>query len=156
MDNHIPRFSKLSNDTDIGILLGLAFAEFVDELRADLARRGFDDLGRSYGYVLRVLGDGERSLSELAGLLGMTLPGAGKIVDEMEARGYVERHGDPADRRVKRLLLSPRGRAALRAARAFHARFERRLPDAPVLRAALEAIAGAPAAAPSPRYIRPV
>ena len=39
----------LSTDTDIGILLGLAYAGFVDELRADLAARGFADLGPSYG-----------------------------------------------------------------------------------------------------------
>jgi DNA-binding MarR family transcriptional regulator len=146
----------LSTDTDMGILLGLAFGAFVEEMHADLAARGFDDLGRSYGYVFRVLADGDRSLSELAGLLGMTLPGAGKIVDEMEQRGYVERHPDPADRRVKRLRLSARGRAALKAARAFHRRFERGLADGPALRAALEAIAADAAAGPAPRYIRPL
>jgi DNA-binding MarR family transcriptional regulator len=146
----------MSTPTDIGILLGLAYGAFVDDMHADLAARGFDDLGRSYGYVFRVLADGERSLSELAALLGMTLPGAGKIVDEMEARGYVERRPDAADRRVKRLRLSARGRAALRAARAFHRRFERRLPAAPALRAALEAIAGDRAAGPAPRYVRPL
>jgi DNA-binding MarR family transcriptional regulator len=146
----------LSTDTDIGILLGLAYAGFVDELRADLAARGFADLGPSYGYVFRVLGDGERSLSELAGLLRMTLPGAGKIVDEMEARGYVERHPDASDRRVKQLRLSPRGRAALKAAQAFHRRFERRLPDGPALRAALEGIATDAGGEPAPRYVRPL
>jgi DNA-binding MarR family transcriptional regulator len=146
----------LSTDTDIGILLGLAYAEFVDALRADLARRVFADLGPSYGYVFRVLADGERSLSELAGLLGMTLPGAGKIVDEMERGGYVERHADREDRRVKRLRLSSRGRAALRAARAFHRRFERGLPDGSALRAALEGIAGTAASGPAPRYVRPL
>ena len=146
----------MSTDTDIGILLGLAYAGFVAELRADLAARGFADLGPSYGYVFRVLGDGERSLSELAGLLGMTLPGAGKIVDEMEARGYVERHPDASDRRVKQLRLSPRGRAALKAAQAFHRRFERRLPDGPALRAALEGIATDAGGEPAPRYVRPL
>ena len=125
-------------------------------MRADLARRGFDDLGRSYGYVFRVLGDGDRSLSELAGLLGMTLPGAGKIVDEMEARGYVERHPDRSDRRVKWLALSRRGRAALRAARAFHCDYERRLAKAPAIRAALESIVGEPADGPTPPYLRPL
>jgi DNA-binding MarR family transcriptional regulator len=146
----------LSSDTDIGILLGLAYGAFVDEMHADLAARGFDDLGRSYGYVFRVLADGDRSLSELAALLEMTLPGAGKIVDEMEGRGYVERHPDAADRRVKRLRLSTRGRAALRAARAFHRRFERRLPDGSALRAALEAVAGEAADGPAARYVRPL
>jgi DNA-binding MarR family transcriptional regulator len=125
-------------------------------MRTDLARQGFDDLGRSYGYVFRVLGDGDRSLSELAGLLGMTLPGAGKIVDEMEARGYVERHPDRLDRRVKRLALSRRGRAALKAARAFHRDYERRLAKAPAIRAALESIVGEPADGPTPPYLRPL
>jgi DNA-binding MarR family transcriptional regulator len=142
--------------TDIGILLGMAYGAFVDDMRADLARRGFSDLGPSYGYVFRVLGDGDHSLSELAGLLGMTLPGAGKIVDEMEERGYVERRPDASDRRVKRLRLSARGRDALRAARAFHRRFERRLPDGPALRAALEGIAGDVPDGPAPRYLRPI
>jgi DNA-binding MarR family transcriptional regulator len=143
-------------ETDIGILLGLAYGAFVDEMHADLAGRGFADLGRSYGYVFRVLGDGDRSLSELAGLLGMTLPGAGKIVDEMEARGYLERRPDASDRRVKRLRLSARGRAALTAARAFHRRFERRLADGPALRAALARIAGDAGDGPSPPYVRPL
>ena len=125
-------------------------------MRADLARQGFDDLGRSDGYVFRVLGDGDRSLSELAGLLGMTLPGAGKIVDDMEARGYVERHPDRVDRRVKRLALSRRGRAALKAARAFHRGYERRLAKAPAVRAALESIVGEPADGPAPPFLRPL
>lgn len=146
----------MSTDTDIGILLALAYGTFVGEMHADLAARGFEDLGRSYGYVFRVLADGDRSLSELAVLLGMTPPGAGKIVDEMEGRGYVERLPDRSDRRVKRLRLSRRGRAALRAARAFHSRFERRLPDGPALRAALEGIAGDTADGSPPRYVRPL
>jgi DNA-binding MarR family transcriptional regulator len=125
-------------------------------MRADLAGQGFDDLGRSYGYVFRVLGDGDRSLSQLAGLLGMTLPGAGKIVDEMEARGYVERQPDRSDRRVKRLALSRRGRAALKAARAFHRDYERRLAEAPAIRAALASIVGEPADGPTPPYLRPL
>jgi DNA-binding MarR family transcriptional regulator len=146
MDDHI----------DFGILLGLAFRAFVDEMHADLAARGFDDLGRSYGYVFRVLGDGDRSLSELAALLGMTLPGAGKIVDEMERRRYVERRPDRVDRRVKRIALSHRGRAALAAARAFHRDFEERLPDASRLRRGLEGLADRTAGEPLPVYLRPL
>jgi DNA-binding MarR family transcriptional regulator len=141
---------------DFGILLGLAFRAFVDEMHADLAARGFDDLGRSYGYVFRVLGDGDRSLSELAGLLGMTLPGAGKIVDEMEQRGYVERRPDSVDRRVKHIALSGRGKAALAAARAFHRDFEQRLPDPARLRRGLERLAGGTSAEPLPVYLRPL
>ena len=141
---------------DFGILLGLAFRAFVDEMHADLAARGFDDLGRSYGYVFRMLGDGDRSLSELAALLGMTLPGAGKIVDEMERRGYVERRPDQVDRRVKHIALSRRGRDALAAARAFHRRFEERLSDSARLRRGLEGLAGRTTAESVPVYLRPL
>src|SRR6476620_11382336 len=141
---------------DIGILLGLAFRTFVDEMHADLAARGFDDLGRSYGYVFRVLGDGERSLSELAALLGMTLPGAGKIVDEMERRRYVERRPERVDRRVKHIALSSRGRASLAAAREFHRDFEERLPDSARRRRGLDRLARRTAGEPLPVYLRPL
>jgi DNA-binding MarR family transcriptional regulator len=147
----------LSDDPiDFGILLGLAFQTFVDEMHSDLAARGFDDLGRSYGYVFRVLGDGDRSLSELAALLGMTLPGAGKIVDEMERRGYVARRPDRVDRRVKHIALSRRGRDALTAARAFHRTFEERLTDSARLRGGLERLTGQATGEPLPVSLRPL
>jgi DNA-binding MarR family transcriptional regulator len=109
---------------DFGILLGLAYSAFVDELRAHLAEKGFDGLNRSFGYVARALAEDSLSLSELAGRLGITSQGALKIVDDMEQNRYLERSPDPSDGRAKRLRLTKRGRAALAAARAFHARFE--------------------------------
>jgi DNA-binding MarR family transcriptional regulator len=112
---------------DFGILLGLAYQAFVDRLRADLARRGFDDLGGAYGYVFRTLADEEPSQRELARRLGITDQGMAKIVAAMVERRYVERRADPDDSRVWRLRLGPRGRAALAAARRVHQAFERDL-----------------------------
>jgi DNA-binding MarR family transcriptional regulator len=112
---------------DFGILLGLAYQSFTDLLRASLARQGFDDLGGAYGYVFRALADDEPSQRELAGRLGITDQGMAKILADMVERRYVERHPDPNDSRVKRLSLGARGRAALAAARRFHASFEREL-----------------------------
>ena len=109
---------------DLGILLGLGYQTFCDLLRADLKARGFDDLGGAYGYVFRVLADESLSQRELARRLGITDQGMAKIVNEMVDRRYVERHADPDDSRVNRLRLGVRGRAALRAARRFHAAFE--------------------------------
>jgi DNA-binding MarR family transcriptional regulator len=132
---------------DLGILLGLAYQGFVERLRAELARRGFDDLGGAYGYVFRTLADEELSQRELARRLGITDQGMAKMVAEMVERRYVERREDAADARVKRLRLGPRGRAALGTARRFHAAFERELarslgtPAVSALRRALEAIA---------------
>jgi DNA-binding MarR family transcriptional regulator len=112
---------------DWGVLLTLALAVFKTALHAHLERAGYDDLGPSFGYVFRSLADRPLSLVELANRLGISSQGALKIAAEMEKRGYVERLDDTEDRRVRRLVLSTRGRAALREARRFHGIAERRL-----------------------------
>jgi DNA-binding MarR family transcriptional regulator len=116
-----------STRLDFGILLVLAYQEFVTELRATLAEQGFDDQGRSDGYVLRALGAAPMTVSELAERLEISKQGAGQIVDDMERRGYLVRQPDPRDGRARLLYLSEHGREALAAARRFHQRFERRL-----------------------------
>src|SRR5438477_266200 len=44
---------------DIGILMVAAYQQFVVELRAATAAQGFDDTGRSDGYVFRALAGGQ-------------------------------------------------------------------------------------------------
>jgi DNA-binding MarR family transcriptional regulator len=116
-----------SEPLDFGVLLNVAFAAFKDALDADLAAAGFDDIGSSFGYVFRLLTEAPCSLSELALRLGMSSPGALKVVDDMVAKGYVSRSADADDRRVKRLELTERGRAALSRARSFHEKYEQAL-----------------------------
>lgn len=112
---------------DIGVLMALAYGQFVLRLRAHLADEGFEDLGRSDGYVFRALAEESLTTSELADRLRISKQGAGQIVADMQRRGYVEGHEDPTDRRARRLRLAPRGERALAAARRFHRRYERRL-----------------------------
>lgn len=112
---------------DFGILLGLAYQTFTDLLRAHLAKEGFGDLGGAYGYVFRALADEQLNQRALARRLGITDQGMAKIIAEMIERRYVERRADPDDSRAKRLLLGERGKLALKAARRFHAAFEREL-----------------------------
>jgi DNA-binding MarR family transcriptional regulator len=112
---------------DLGILLALGYQEFVRQLHVDLAKQGFDDLGRSDGYVFRALDEAPLTTSALAARLRVTKQGAAQIVDDMTKRGYLESRPDPSDARARLLLLSDRGRAALAAARGFHERYERRL-----------------------------
>ena len=116
-----------SGKPDFGILLLLADQEFVRELREHVAAEGFDDQGRSDGFVFRTLGAGPTTISGLAERLEITKQGAGQIVDDMERRGYVERRPDPSDARAKLLHLTERGEAALSTARKFHQTYERRL-----------------------------
>lgn len=116
-----------SGKPDIGILLLLADQEFVRELREHVTAQGFDDQGRSDGFVFRTLNDGPTTITRLAERLEISKQGAGQIVDDMERRGYVERRPDPSDARARLLHLTERGQAALSAARRFHQAYERRL-----------------------------
>jgi DNA-binding MarR family transcriptional regulator len=110
--------------SDLGILVLLAYQSFVRQLHADLAAKGFADLGGSDGVVMRVIRTRPRTVSELAALLEITPQGAAQIVDSMARRGYVARRADPDDRRARLIELSDRGRDLIGAARAFHRRFE--------------------------------
>jgi DNA-binding MarR family transcriptional regulator len=48
-------------------------------------------------------------VSRLAQLLGVTTQAASRLADDMVSLGYLERAGDPQDRRRTRLTLSPAG-----------------------------------------------
>lgn len=56
----------------------------------------------------------ELSLGETAESIGITLPTASRLVDDLVHRGLVARREDPADRRLKRVCLTGSGRSALR------------------------------------------
>lgn len=112
---------------DFGVLLGLAYQQFVDELHAHLAGYGFDDTRANFGYAVKVLAAESLTTSQLAARLKITPQGAAKTVEEMVATGYVERVPDPADGRVKRLVLTARCRELLARGHEFHTDFERRM-----------------------------
>jgi DNA-binding MarR family transcriptional regulator len=132
--------------TDFGVLLNLAFGAFKVQLHHELAVAGFDDVGSSFGYVFRLLAAGPMNLRDVARALEITAPGALKIVNDMEAKGYVERLGHPGDARQRLVSLTPRARHAMKAVHRFHGQFEAALAarigvrEAAAARRALEAI----------------
>ncbi|MBX5467130.1 MAG: MarR family transcriptional regulator [Firmicutes bacterium] len=90
--------------------------------------RQFGPLSRSQRRVMKVLEGGRRvKIGELADLLALTTAGATRMVDKLEALGYVKRQRDPAeDQRFVHVVLTPAGQAALREADAvFRARVVR-------------------------------
>lgn len=143
--------------TDLGLLLARAYQEFVRDLRASLAGQGFDDLGRSDGFVFRALADHGMTVSALAARLEISKQGAAQLVADMEVRDYLRRRHDPRDGRARPVELAPRGRRALAAASAFHRDYERRLAEAhghqalASLRGVLTAMAGGDAAVLDPQ-----
>jgi DNA-binding MarR family transcriptional regulator len=114
-------------EPDLGILLALAYQQFVTELHQDLGEHGFDDLARSDGYVFRALDREPLTTSALADRLGVSKQGGGQLVEDMTRRGYLQSRPDPHDGRARLLELTTRGRRALGAARNFHRRYEQRL-----------------------------
>jgi len=79
---------------------------------------GLLDLPIAQLRVLNVLGreasEHRPTMGEMAESLGVALSTATQIVERIEKRGLVQRaHGDPDDRRVVRLALTPQGRTLL-------------------------------------------
>jgi DNA-binding MarR family transcriptional regulator len=73
------------------------------------------DLSITQMKTLHVLADNgsEVSVKELSDRLGVSLPGASRIVDALLRRGWLERREDPVDRRMKRVRITDEGRKVL-------------------------------------------
>jgi DNA-binding MarR family transcriptional regulator len=90
-------------------------------------RAGIEGMRAPFGFVIRALAEEPLELTALAERLGVTKQAAIKVVDEMEARGFLVREPHPTDRRAKRLTLTRRGRAVRKAALAESRRMEAEL-----------------------------
>jgi DNA-binding MarR family transcriptional regulator len=94
---------------DLGVLASQLTFSLQDELFARLAAEGYDDLNPRHGAVLAYLDEDGLRATELAHLSGRHKQVVGRLVDELEELGYVERRPDPADRRAKLIVPTNRG-----------------------------------------------
>jgi DNA-binding MarR family transcriptional regulator len=99
---------------DLGVLASQLLFLVQAELFARLAEAGYDDLHPRHGAVLAYLDEDGIRATELARLSGRQKQIVGRIVDELEELGYVERRPDPADRRAKLIFPTERGLDQLR------------------------------------------
>jgi DNA-binding MarR family transcriptional regulator len=121
-------------------LFAMAFRQVIDELHARLADRGWTAIRPPYGFVLVAARHGPLNGSAIADLMGMTKQAASKLVDAMEADGYVRREPDGAgDGRSKQVVLTTRGRRLLDDVEAIYADIEAEWADV-VGRPRIEAI----------------
>ncbi len=98
---------------ELPMLLFAGFRSIIDELHAELARRGHPDLRPAHGFALQAIGLGGATAAETGRRLGISKQAAGKTIDRLEELGYVHRSDDESDRRRKLARLTPRGLAAL-------------------------------------------
>src|SRR3954449_2667392 len=94
---------------DLGVLATRLLFSLQDELFERLAEAGYDDLQPRHGAVLAFLDEDGVRATELARLSGRHKQIVGRIVDELEELGYVERRPDPLDRRAKLVFPTKRG-----------------------------------------------
>ena len=97
MDRHIP-------PDNVGYLIG-----DVSRMLRTVYHRRVEPLGltRAQWRVLTRLNRLENcTQTELAGALGIEKPTLGKLIERLEAKGWVERRPDARDARTKRLFLT--------------------------------------------------
>jgi len=118
--------NKLQRRIPLHGLLEFAFDAIIEEFRGELEQGEFSDIRLAHGCVFRYMEGRGLRLTEIAERGNMTKQSAGEVVDDLVARGYVERVPDPEDRRAKLICLTERGEAAQ--TRGFHvlAEIERR------------------------------
>jgi DNA-binding MarR family transcriptional regulator len=126
----------ISQAPDFALLVVGASRPVAERLNAAVAAAGIDDMRTPYGFVIRALAREPLGLTELSDYLGVTKQAAIKVVDEMEARGFLVREPHPRDRRAKVLRLTDKGaavrEAALAESRRMEAELRRELGDADV------------------------
>ena len=152
--------TRAPHDNDFWIpmagLFEIAKDAFFEDFRGELEQTEFADIRPTHGCIFRfVRGQGMR-LTVLAEMAGMTKQSVGEIVDDLVARGYVQRIPDPEDKRAKLICLTERGERAQATGLALFAKVEKQWAErygskrVAELRELLEEMAAneAPAAAP--------
>lgn len=98
----------------MGILAANLLFAVQDELYAQLAAAGHGDLTPLHGAVIAYLDEDGTRPTELARRSGRHKQVIGRIVDELEALGYVERCAEPTDRRAKLVVPTKTGLEVMR------------------------------------------
>ena len=105
-------------------LFAIAYRQLIDSLHDRLQARGWTDLRPAFGFVLLAARDQPTSVTELAGLMGITKQAASKLVDAMISGGYIQRGTDPHDGRQRPVSLTGRGEELLSAVEQVYAELE--------------------------------
>ena len=98
---------------ELPLRLLLAFRVLIDELHAELARRGHPGMRPMHGFVFQAIGADGTTAAELGRRLGISKQAAGKTIDILEKLGYLERGPDPGDARRKVVRITDRAVDAL-------------------------------------------
>jgi DNA-binding MarR family transcriptional regulator len=124
------RSERQQRNPDLGVLAAQLQHSIHAELFERLAERGHGDLQPRHAAVLAYLDEDGIRATELARLTGLHKQVVGRLVDELEQLGYVERRPDPSDRRAKLVVPTKRGLEQMRVADQIVAEIEHRHAEA--------------------------
>jgi DNA-binding MarR family transcriptional regulator len=116
----------VSERTSLGILAARLLFAVQDELYARLEEAGHGQLTPLHGAVIAHLDEQGTRATELARRSGRHKQVIGRVVDELEALGYVERRPEGRDRRAKLVVPTERGREVMHLSDAIMRGIERR------------------------------
>jgi DNA-binding MarR family transcriptional regulator len=120
------RSERQQLNPDLGVLTARLQRAVQGELFERLADQGHSDLYPRHSTVLAYLDEDGVRATELARLSGREKQVVGRLVDELEEIGYVERRPDPSDRRAKLIVPTERGLEQLQLRDEIVAEIERR------------------------------
>lgn len=113
----------LQNQTDAGFgdaarrsiaVVPLVAARVEEDLLEAIRAKGHDGLQPSHARLISLIGDGERSVSEIARLQGVSRQATGATVHGLESLGYVRRDTHETDGRAVHVRLAERGDELIR------------------------------------------
>lgn len=111
---------------DLALLLLAGFRTMADQGATELAELGYDDVRPIHDFALHSILAGADTASELGRAMSVTKQAAAKTISVLEARGYVAREPDAADKRRVRLRVTERGTTMLREGEAIFDRLRAR------------------------------
>ena len=107
------------------LLLG-AFRSIIDDLHAELARRGHAQARPIHGFALQAIGEEAITIGELGRRLGVSKQAAAKTARSLEQAGYVRRSPHADDGRSWTLTRTKRGTEMLALSAQIFDRIHRR------------------------------
>lgn len=120
------RSERQQRNPDLSVLATRLLVSLQTELFQRLAENGHPDLHPRHGPILAFLDEDGVRATELARLSGRHKQIVGRLIDELEDLGYVERRPDPQDRRAKLVVPTERGLDQMRLGDEIVADIERR------------------------------
>jgi DNA-binding MarR family transcriptional regulator len=97
----------------IGALLRVPWEAVQLHVLTRLHERGYDDFDPSFLAIFRYPGPQGARPTDVAAQLGISKQALNYQLRELERLGYLEREPHPDDLRAKRIVLTPRGTAAI-------------------------------------------